>query len=173
MAVQAPTEVATSSEEALVNLRSTLDWLGGDVHHIEQPVDPVLERTAITKAFDGSKVLVADNVTGYPRARMYSNLYATPERMARVFGVDSYKDVKHAILDAYAHPIPPNIIDGGAPCHEVVVAAEEIDEVTDILPIVLHTPEDGGRIFGSGRHLLDPPGCPGTDPDLDVPDGVS
>lgn len=45
----------------------TLDWLGGDVHHIEQPVDPVLEMTAITKAFDGSKVLVADNVTGYPR----------------------------------------------------------------------------------------------------------
>lgn len=42
--------------------------------------------------------------------------------MARLFGVDSYKDVKHAILDPYAHPIPPNIIDGGAPCHEVVHA---------------------------------------------------
>ena len=162
MASHAPSKVATSREEALVNLRSTLDWLGNEVHHIEHPVDPVLEMTAITKSFDGSKVLIADNVAGYPDARMYSNLYATPERTARLFGVEAYKDIKQAILTAYQNPIPPSYVDCDAPCHEVVVEAGDIDRVTDILPIVLHTEEDGGRIFGSGCHLLGPPWVPGN-----------
>ncbi len=162
MATEERTRVAASREEALVNLRSTLDWLGDDVHHIAAPVDPVIEMTAITKAFDGSKVLVADEISGYPHARMYSNLYATQERTAKLFGVDEYKGIKSAILEAYRNPIPPTYVDeASAPCQEIVIPASEINQVTDILPIVLHTHEDGGRIFGSGCHLLGPPWVPG------------
>jgi 3-polyprenyl-4-hydroxybenzoate decarboxylase len=43
--------------------------------------------TAITKAFDGSKALVANNIKDDPNARMYSNLYATQERRAKLLGV--------------------------------------------------------------------------------------
>ena len=43
---------------------------------------------------------------------------------------------------------------------ETVIRAKDIDRVTDILPIVLHTNEDGGRIFGSGCHLIGPPWVP-------------
>ena len=63
--------------EALKSLRTTLDWLGDDVHNIENEVDPLIEMTAITKAFDGSKALVANYIKDYPNTRMYSNLYAT------------------------------------------------------------------------------------------------
>ena len=77
----------TGRVEALKSLRSTLDWLGDDVHNIENEVDPLLEMTAITKAFDGSKALLANNIKDYPNARMYSNLYATPERTAKLLGV--------------------------------------------------------------------------------------
>ena len=69
----------TGRIEALKSLRTTLDWLGDEVHSIQNEVDPVIEMTAITKAFDGSKALLAENIKGYPNVRMYSNLYATPE----------------------------------------------------------------------------------------------
>lgn len=163
MATKVKRKDTSSREAALVNLRSTLEWLGDEVHHIENEVDPVVEMTAITKAFDGSKVLVADSVKDYPDARMYSNLYATPERTAKLFGAAEYKDIKHKILDAYRTPIPPNYVEAkDAPCQEVVIPANEINRVTDILPIVQHTDEDGGRIFGSGCHLLGPPWVPGN-----------
>ena len=42
--------------EALRNLRSTLEWLGDDVHYIGGEVDPIVEMCSITKAFDNSKV---------------------------------------------------------------------------------------------------------------------
>lgn len=151
----------TGRIEALKSLRTTLDWLGDEVHTIKNEVDPVIEMTAITKAFDGSKALLAENIKNYPNARMYSNLYATPERTAKLFGVDEYKDIKHKILDAYRNPIEANYVDGSdAPVQETVIPASDIDRVTDILPIVLHTNEDGGRIFGSGCHLIGAPWVP-------------
>ena len=61
-------------EEALVNLRSTLEWLGEDVHTIENEVDPIVEMCTITKAFDNSKVLLANNIKGFPGVRMISNI---------------------------------------------------------------------------------------------------
>ena len=63
-------------EEALVDLRSTLEWLGDDVQYIDAPVDPHVEMCTITKAFDNSKVIVANNVKRYPGVRMISNLYS-------------------------------------------------------------------------------------------------
>jgi 4-hydroxy-3-polyprenylbenzoate decarboxylase len=147
--------------EALKSLRATLDWLGDDVHNIENEVDPLIEMTAITKAFDGSKALVANNIKDYPNTRMYSNLYATQERTAKLFDVSAYKDIKHKILDAYRNPLPANYVESAdAPVHETVILASDIDQVTDILPIVLHTNEDGGRIFGSGCHLIGSPWVP-------------
>ncbi len=148
--------------EALKSLRTTLDWLGDEVHSIANEVDPVIEMTAITKAFDGSKALVAENIKDYPNARMYSNLYATPERTARLFGVGEYKDIKHKILDAYCNPIAANHVESAeAPVQETAIPASDIERVTDILPIIMHTNEDGARIFGSGCHLIGPPWVPG------------
>src|SRR5262245_43594273 len=40
--------------EALRCLRSTLKWLGDDVHYIRNEVDPIVEMCTITKAFDNS-----------------------------------------------------------------------------------------------------------------------
>ena len=151
----------TGRIDALKSLRTTLDWLGDEVHSIQNEVDPVIEMTAVTKAFDGSKALLVENIKDYPNVRMYSNLYATPEHIAKLFSVPEYKDIKHKILDAYRKPVPTNYVESSeAPVQETVIPAKDIDRVTDILPIVLHTDEDGGRIFGSGCHLIGPPWVP-------------
>ena len=85
-------------DTAMVDLRQTLAWLGEEIHTIANPVDPVLEMTAICKAFDNSKAIVADSVAGYPNARMIGNLWATKERCAKLFGVGEFKDIKHKLL---------------------------------------------------------------------------
>ena len=46
----------------LQSLRSTLSWLGSEVKYLRSEVDPVLEMTAINKAFDDGPVFVAETI---------------------------------------------------------------------------------------------------------------
>ena len=147
---------------ALVDLRRTLDWMGDEIHVIEAPVDPIIEMATISKAFDNSKALVAENVRGYPDARLISNLWATKERCARLFGVDEFKDIKFKLLESLRAPIAPReVAPDAAPCQEVVLDRGEFGPVEDILPLATHTEDDGGRFFGNGVHFFGPPWVPG------------
>jgi len=157
------TTPTATREEAFKSLRTTLDWLGEDVHYIDAKVDPVLEMTSIAKAFDNAKALVANNITGYPNARMIANLWATRERCAKLVGVEHFRDIKFKILDALKNPVAPREVAAReAPCQEVVIEKDRIGRVVDRLPMVLHTEEDGMRIFGSGVHFIGPPWVPGN-----------
>jgi hypothetical protein len=141
--------------EALRSLRSTLQWLGEDVHYIKNEVDPIVEMCTITKAFDNSKALVANKIKGYPGVRMISNLYSTKARTAKLHGMKEFKDIKFKILDCIRNPIPPKIVsEKEAPCQEVFIPKEEIRNVEDLIPIAQHTYEDGARIFGAGTHFF-------------------
>lgn len=139
-------------DEAIVSLRTTLDWLGPDVKRIAAPVDPVLEATAINKAFDDGPAFLMENVTGYPNARLIASLWGRADRVAKLMGVEAYKDAKHRILDAIKRPIPPVEV-ASAPCQEIVIPREQVDPFA-LFPMVKHTEEDGGRFFGSGVHML-------------------
>ena len=139
-------------EQALRSLRHTLEWLGDEVKTIAAPVDPVLEATAINKAFDDGPVLLMDNVVGYDNARLIASLWGRRERVARLLGCDRFEDAKDRILEALKTPIPPvEVVD--APCQEVVIPKRQVDPFA-ILPMVQHTEADGGRFFGSGVHYL-------------------
>ena len=149
-------------EAALIDLRHTLDWMGDEVHVIGAPVDPIVEMAAISKAFDNSKALVAENVRGYPDARLISNLWATKERCARLFGVDEFRDIKFKLLDSLRAPIAPReVARDEAPCQEIVLERDAIARIEDVLPLCTHTEDDGGRFFGNGVHFIGPPWVPG------------
>ena len=143
---------AMTREEALKSLRSTLDWLGDEVKTVTAPVDPVLEATAIHKAFDDGPAFLMEDVVGYPNARLIASLWGRRDRLCRLLGADDMSDTKHRILDALKNPIPPEEV-SDAPCQEVVIPAEKVDPFA-ILPMVQHTEEDGGRFFGSGVHHI-------------------
>src|SRR5271168_4510262 len=96
--------------EALRCLRSTLRWLGDDVHYIQNEVDPIVEMCTITKAFDNSKALVANKIKNYPDVRMISNLYSTKARTAKLHGMRDFRDIKFKILECIANPIAPKIV---------------------------------------------------------------
>src|SRR5439155_12375479 len=99
-----------SRTEALRSLRSTLEWLGDDVHYVKNEVDPIVEMCTITKAFDNSKALVANKIKGYPGVRMISNLYSTNARTAKLHGMEDFRDIKFKVLDCIQNPIAPTIV---------------------------------------------------------------
>ena len=147
-----------SREEALVNLRSTLEWLGDDVHYIDAEVDPLVEMCTITKRFDNSKVMVANNIKGFPGVRMISNLYSRKERVCRFHGVpeDEFRNIKFRILENIQKPIAPRVVsEQDAPVHEqVLIPGKDFEHLHDIIPVATHTFHDGGQIFGAGSHLF-------------------
>jgi UbiD family decarboxylase len=117
---------------------------------------------AISKAFDNSKALVANDVTNYPNSRLISNLWATKERCARLFGVDEFKDIKFKLLESLHNPIALRVVErDAAPCQEIVLERDQIGRVEDILPLGMHTEDDGGRFFGNGVHFIGSPWVPG------------
>jgi 4-hydroxy-3-polyprenylbenzoate decarboxylase len=139
-------------EEALKSLRTTLEWLGPEVKRVKAPVDPVLEATAINKAFDDGPAFLMENVVGYPNARLIASLWGRRDRLCKLLGAKDMADTKFKILDAIKHPIPPVEV-RNAPSQEVVIPKSDVDPFS-ILPMVQHTEEDGGRFFGSGVHYI-------------------
>ena len=146
-------------EEQIINLRSTLDWLKDEVKVIKGEVDPVLEVAAISKAFDDGPVFLAENLKGYPHARMVMNLWGKKERTAKVLGVDNYKQVKFKLLEAIKKPIPPREVKE-APCQEILIPKDQVAPF-DLFPMIKFTEADGGRFFGNGVHYISGKYCDG------------
>ena len=135
-------------EDQIVSLRGTLEWLGNEVKVIEAEVDPVLEAGAIHKAFDDGPAFLAQNLKGYPHARMIINLWGRRERLVKLLGLEDYSQAKLKILEAVKNPIPPKEVKD-APCQEIFIPREEVDPFA-LFPMVKYTEKDGGRFFGNG-----------------------
>ena len=139
-------------EQAITSLRSTLEWLKDEVRVLDAEVDPVLEATAINKAFDDGPVFIAENVKGFPHTRLIMSLWGRRDRVSKLMGVDDFKDAKFKIIDAVKRPIPPREVEE-APCQQVFVPKEDVDPFA-LFPMVQHTETDGGLFFGSGVHMI-------------------
>lgn len=139
-------------EQALKSLRSSLEWLGEDVKVIHGEVDPVIEATAILKRFEEGPVMVAEDVKGYPNARLFGNFWSRKDRVCRLLGISDYRDAMIRLLEALKNPIPPVEVDE-APCQEVVIPREQVSPFA-LFPMIQHTEIDGGRFFGAGVHYI-------------------
>jgi 4-hydroxy-3-polyprenylbenzoate decarboxylase len=107
------------------SLRSTLDYLEaiGELVTTDVEVDPHLEVAAIQKHFDGGAALLFNKVKGYPNARICNNIFASADRIARLFDVDDPRHLKHKVVEALRNPLPPVEVKSG-PCQEVVVTKD-------------------------------------------------
>lgn len=140
----------------ITNCRGTLEFLKeeGELLTVGGKVDPIYEVAGIAKALDNSFALLFQNVKGYPNCRVLAGLFSRGERLAKIFGVSSPKELKFKGLEAIKNPIPPKMVDGG-PCQEVVIT-QDID-VLKFIPIIQHTETDPGRILGGGNVLISGP----------------
>jgi 4-hydroxy-3-polyprenylbenzoate decarboxylase len=146
-------EVLGMKEKDITSMRATIDFLKseGEVLVVENEVDPIYEISGIQKSLDNGPTLLFENIKGYPSARNVGNVFATDERIAKIFDVNNGRNMKFKCLDAMKNPIKPKIVDV-APCQEVVIT-ENIDVMASI-PIIKHTEKDGAHVLGSGNPLL-------------------
>src|SRR5438093_1155030 len=93
----------------ITSLRSTLEFLKGsdDLLITNQEVDPALELAGLQKHFDGGATMLFENVKGYPNGRLSTNLFASEERVSRLFGVDDPRQFKFKAVEAIRHPLLP------------------------------------------------------------------
>ena len=137
-----------SLRSTLESLRGTDELLGSDVE-----INPELELAAMSKHFDGGAAMLFENVKGYPNGRLLTNLFASEERVSRMFGVDDPRQFKFRAIDAIHRPTPPVVVDSkDAPCQEVVITKNI--NVWDIVPMIQHTEKDPGRTLGAGNTLV-------------------
>lgn len=132
-----------------------------DVIHVKREVDCDLEiGKALKKSYEGtSPIIYFDNPAGklYPavggvfsnRAKALLAFEATEETIHRKF------------IDGIANPIAPVLIDGPAPCQEIVLTGDDIDLST--LPIPRFSPLDGGAFITAGLTVS-------KDPETGIPD---
>src|SRR3990170_4601004 len=149
------TKVEIPTKIDIRSLRGALDALRGtdDLLVSDREINPELELAGLSKHFDGGAAMLFENVKGYPNGRLLTNLFASEERVSRLFGVDDPRQFKFKAVDAIHRPIPPVVVESkDAPCQEVVITKNI--NVWDIVPMLQHTEKDPGRTLGGGNTLV-------------------
>src|SRR5580700_11707247 len=99
----------------------------GELKHIHEPVDPILEIAEITdrvskwgkpgsvgagaKSAPGGPALLFENVKGYPGSRVLMNQFGSERRMNLALQTDSLDDIAGRIRTLLKPPIPTNFMD--------------------------------------------------------------
>ncbi|MDD5006988.1 MAG: UbiD family decarboxylase [Syntrophorhabdaceae bacterium] len=138
----------------LADMRSTIEYLQkeGELLVAKEPTDPILEMAGIQVALEEGPAIFYEKVKGYPHMRAVGNIFARRDRIAKLFGVDDWKQFKWKCLEALRKPLPPKLVDK-APCQDVVMTGKDID-ILSFLPVLKHTARDGARVMGSGNVLI-------------------
>jgi 4-hydroxy-3-polyprenylbenzoate decarboxylase len=155
------------------DLRSWIKALdkAGELKHIQEPVDPVLEIAEITDRVSkrngakGGPALLFENVKGYPGSRVLMNQFGSEQRMKLALDVESLDDVAGRIEDLLHVKSPegllaklkmlPMLAEVGrffprtvaakdAPCKQVIL--RQNFSVLDF-PVLQCWPLDGGRFI--------------------------
>src|SRR4030042_5098957 len=140
------------AKKDITDMRGTIEFLrqlDGELLVAKNPTDPIYEIAGIQVALEEGPAILFENLKGYPGMRSVGNIFSRRDRIARLFDVDDWKQLKWKCLDAIKHPLPPKVVKK-APSQEVVYKGKDID-VQKLLPVLKHTTRDGARVCGSGN----------------------
>ena len=141
--------------EALIDLRSTIEWLGSKDLLLESDVEvnPDLDITGVQKHLDGSCPILFNNVKGYPHLRAVTNLFANTTVMNQIFGWANDTERTRLLAHAITHPIRALEIDQGEASVQEHVITDDLDVNKWILAIK-HTPLESEFTIGSGMSVV-------------------
>jgi len=96
----------------ITSLRSVLEYLkkNDELLITDTEVNPEIEMAGIQKHFDGALPILFNKVKGYPNGRLFTNLFASDERILRLFGADNSREFKMKCIEAMHHPLPPKVV---------------------------------------------------------------
>jgi 2,5-furandicarboxylate decarboxylase 1 len=128
----------------------------GDVLSVAREVDPELELTGVVAKFEERgqyPVLVFRKVKGsdFP---VVINVGASNERLALSLGATVHTMVPE-FSRRFGAPVPTHLVEGPAPCQDVVLVDDEVD--LGRLPLTVHNELDAGRYIGSGVAIVRDP----------------
>src|SRR5207302_9811266 len=145
----------TPSADEIRSLPGTLDWLRrtGLMLQTDVEVSGDLELTGVQKHLDGSLPLLFENVKGYPRDRVVTNLFASIEIIDRLFGWETPQERTSKLAHALTHPLACVEVSGDeAPCQEEVITYEL--DVNRYLSPIHHTPMEPDLTIGSSYSVV-------------------
>ncbi len=129
------------------DLRSYLDVVrkAGELHEIRRTVDPVRELGAVLKACErADKAAFFHVVKGFD-VPVVGGLLSSPRRIALALGCD-VPEVGARMAAATEKPIAARVVDGPAPCQEIVIDKPDLGR----WPIPTHSPLDAGAFITAG-----------------------
>ena len=118
----------------------------GRLRAYEGEADPKLEIAAIMKKFDGEDAAILfGDVAGHD-VPVVGNLLSNKLNCEAAFGCD-FRAIRTFIGRAIGSPLPPVVVER-APAHEEV--HRNGFDIGAMLPVLTHTPADGGRFITAG-----------------------
>ena len=149
---------------AVCDLRSALAALRGipgQLLETDIEVDPAAELSGVYRyvgaggtvkrptRIDGP-AMVFHNIKGHPGASVVIGMMASRERVAKLFGCKK-EELAHRVRSCANNPIQPVVVDGPAPCQDVVHLATEADfDLYKLIPAPTNTPVDAGPYITLG-----------------------
>ncbi|MEM2974222.1 MAG: UbiD family decarboxylase, partial [Candidatus Micrarchaeia archaeon] len=111
---------------------------------IKKPVSKNLDVAGIMAKMQ-DKPIIFENIKENSGWRIVANLFSTRDLIAKYFGIQRHSLVSF-LMKAINSPKKPDLINGQAPCQEIVEESVDLDK----LPILFHAPKDGGNYVSSG-----------------------
>src|ERR1041384_315531 len=109
------------------DFRQFLDMLRqqGELIDVDRPIALADVGKALKQAYQKRRPAVSfnDNGTEFP---LVCGVYSDRNKALLAFQADE-KPILQKVLDGLDHPIAPRMTKGPAPCHEVVITADDID----------------------------------------------
>ena len=143
------------------DFRQFLDVLRqhGELIDIDRPVALADVGKVMKQSYrrQGPAVVFNNNGTEFP---LVAGVYATRSKALLAFQADE-KTILQKVLAGLDKPIPPEFVNGAAPCHEVLIEGSAIDITR--FPIPTYSPKDGGPYITPGIVVS-------KDPETGVPD---
>jgi 2,5-furandicarboxylate decarboxylase 1 len=119
----------------------------GDLIEVSRPIDLKYEvGKALKQSYvhDGPAIVFANNGTEFP---LVAGIYGNRRKALLAFEATE-ETIVQRVLHGLENPIPPTIVSGTAPCHDVVLVGNQID--IQRFPVPIYSPKDGGPFITAG-----------------------
>lgn len=152
---EAPGTIDTGFRAALERLDAA-----GRLTKVAQRLDVIDEVAGAMKVADGRPALLfeaaASGGAGHP-IPVLGNFLSCTANVEAALGLDRHQ-IRQVMLRALDRPLPPVTAPAGSapPAQERVIAADDIDLGAD-LPVLRHSPDDGGRFVTAGVVIVRDP----------------
>jgi 2,5-furandicarboxylate decarboxylase 1 len=155
MTVQKQSGASTPGAHGAISFREFLGWLEerGELVRVAEPVSHEYGITELAHGYDGDKAVLVERMEGFGTPLAFG-IFNRRSFIAAALGT-SDSSLLEEIIARSRRPLSPVVLEGRAPCQEIVV---EQPRLLEELPFPRHYERDAGRYCTSGVIVAREPG---------------